>query len=165
MMLAALFSLASLQPVPEPVEPALPPPGRTTLEITRDPIDDSVRAFVVYRAGEARLTVGCNRDRFDGVRVRLADSGWFSPRFLISRRVRHRFDSAPARSGLWRTDDGTLYLGNGSRSRGFVRSLIASQSVAVRAKDVEDRPREYVFSVGGSRPMVEQMLEACGAAD
>jgi hypothetical protein len=163
MTLAALFSLAALQPVPEPVEPPLPPPGRTTLEISSDPIDDSVRAFVVYRAGEARLTVGCNRDRFDGVRVRLSDSGWFSPRFLFTRRVRYRFDSAPARSGLWRTGDGGVHLDGGSQSRSFVRWLAASQRVALRARDVEDRRREFVFATGGSRPLIEQMLDACGA--
>jgi hypothetical protein len=163
MILAAAASLAVVQPVPQPVEPPLPPPGRTTLEISRDPIDDSVRAFVVYRSGEARLTVGCNRDRFDGVRVALWDAGWFAPRFFVGRRsVRYRFDAARPRSTLWRADEGAVYLRGRSRVRGFLRWLAASQSFAIRAKDVEDRRREFVFSTAGSRPQIEGMLEACG---
>lgn len=143
-MLSAAALLGTLQP--DASDPQSPAPGPTTLEVSRDVIDDSIRAFVVYRSGGGRLSVGCDRDRFDGVRVMLSDRGWFAPRLFLRRRpVSFRFDATRPQRQLWRADEGAAYLA-GRRVRHFLRRMAVAERFAIRATDVEDRPREYVFS-------------------
>lgn len=164
-MILAAFSLAfAAQPVVETVQPPLPAPGRTTLEISRDPLDDSVRAFVVFRAGRAQLSVGCNRDQFGGVRVGLTDNAWFTGRTIVGQRpVRVRFDRHRAWSTRWDVDDGMLSLRGREPVTNFIGWMLLSERIAMRTTDVEDRRLDYVFDLRESRAAIEQMLTACGA--
>ena len=137
--------------------------GRTTVDIWRDPLDDSVRAFVTFRVEGGRLTIGCNRDDWRGVRIMLSDRGWFAPSQWRGRRpVRYRFDDARARGAIWRTNEGYVYTQSRRNVRAFLEWMVASDRVAMRSTDVEDREREFVFQIAGARGPLTQMLQACG---
>lgn len=138
-------------------------PGRTTVDIWRDPLDDSVRAFAVFRVEGGRLTIGCNRDDWRGVRIMLADRGWFAPSQWRGRRpVRYRFDDGRARTSIWRTDEGFAYTQSRRNVRSFLQWMVGAQRVSMRATDVENREREFVFQVAGARGPLTQVLQACG---
>jgi hypothetical protein len=140
-----------------------PPPLPMTVEIERDPIDDSVRAFAIARTRDARLSVGCNPRRYRGVRVMLAGSAWLSSSFVSGRRAIHyRFGDAPARRTRWQTRRGVASLRPEPRVLSFLQWMAASDRLAVRTRDVEGRELNLIFPLQGGRAAIDRMLAACG---
>jgi hypothetical protein len=159
--LAAALSMLVVAPGPAPAQQA--PPLPMTVEIERDPIDDSVRAFAIARTRDARLSVGCNPRRYRGVRVMLAGAAWLTPGFVSNRRsIRYRFDDAPARRARWQTRRGFAYLRSARHVLSFMQWIAASNRLAVRTRDVEGREIDLIFALEGGRAAIDRMLTACG---
>jgi hypothetical protein len=169
LILLGFFAQAELPApaVPPPAVPALAPRG-ATFESARDPITDTLSAFAVARAeGGGRLTIGCDADRYEGIRVAFTSRAWLPPERIDTRRrtVHYRFDSTPAGRVHVSTQGRTATLRPESHVLPFLRWIVASERLALRLRDIEGRRVTLLFDLGGSAAAVDRMLDACGRAD
>ena len=162
---ALALATASAQPVDQPL--VLTPlellPRPMLVEIERDPITDTVSAFAIAHARNGRLAIGCDPDRFRGIRVSFRARDWLAEERLLARRrtMPYRFDNALPVRAQWNIDDDTATLRPYSEVPVFVSWLITSQRLVIRSKDIESRDRDLTFSLEGARPAVDKMLEVC----
>jgi len=162
------LAAASAQPADQPL--VLTPlellPRQMIVEIERDPITDAVSAFAVARAHNGHLSIGCDPDRYRGIRVSFRSRNWLAEEgiFARTRKMIYRFDDAAPVRGRWNIKDDTATLRPWSRVPGFVNQAVNSRRLIIRSKDIENRERDLVFTLEGSRPAVAKMLEVCQTA-
>ena len=164
MTFLSLLLLAAQPDMPVPV-PALAVPRPMTVEVERDPISDRVSAYAVARAPNGRLWIGCDPDRYSGLRVFVRGEGWVDSDIIRGGRgLTHRFDSGTPRRLTWDTRRGAAYLRWGAEVSSFLDWLRASRQLVVRARDVEKREMDMVFNLAGAPPALDEMLRACSPA-
>ena len=162
---ALALAAASAQPtdrtlVLTPLE-LLPRP--MVVEIERDPVTDAVSAFAIAHSPKGRLSIGCDPDRYRGIRVSFRSRNWLAEEAFLARRRRmtYRFDNAVPVRGQWNIKNDTATLLPWSDVPVFVSWAVNSRRLVIRSKDIENRERDLVFSLEGSRPAVDKMLEVC----
>jgi hypothetical protein len=159
----AAFGLQANPPVVvKALEPILRP---MTVEVEQDPITDKVSAFAVARSADGRLAIGCDSQRFRGIRVAVRSQGWFSGRNIMTgmRIMPFRFDRQPAIKGNWLIDDDAATLYPSSQIISFLNAATAAQRLTIRTKDIEGRQKDLTFSMVGGGPAIRQMLQICAA--
>ncbi len=139
--------------------------GPAHIEVEQDPITDTVSTFAVAQAENGRLSIGCDPDRFEGIRIALQGRGWFGGENQFTDRlwVKYRFDGAPPQRSRWGTERGSAYLGRQEEVQTFLAWISAADRISIRAKDVENRETDFIFALDDARPAVSRMIEACGA--
>ena len=162
---AIALAAASLQPFDEPL--VLTPldrlPRPMMVEIDRDPITDAVSAFAIARAHNGRLAIGCDPDRYRGMRVTFRSQSWLAAENFFSgvRKMTYRFDQDVPIRGRWDIKDDTAILRPWAQVPAFVSWVVISRQLTIRTKDIENRERDLVFSLEGGRPAIDKMLEVC----
>jgi len=147
--------------VVKPLEPILRP---MVVEIERDPITDTVSAFAVARSSDGRLGIGCDPDRYPGVRVSLRSQAWFHGRPRLTWRhatMTYRFDRAPAEHGRWEVKEDAAILRPPAQIFHFVNSAAAANRLTIRTRDIENREKDLTFSMQGGASAIKQMLQVC----
>lgn len=158
-MLSILLAIAAAAGA----DPVLPP-RPMEVEIGADPITDAVEAWATIRGPDGRLEVGCDRDRHEGIRVRLASRHWLaSGAFRDGRPLISRFDLNPPGRSLWRIEGRTAVLARRRHIAPFLQWLATSERLVVRARDIEGRTVDMHFPLVGVRPALDRVLTACGA--
>ena len=163
-MLFAALALQAAAPVPVRTVVDPPPPRPMTIEVTRDPITDQVRARAsIYDAGQ-RLDVACDPARYEGVHVSFSTRHWMAGDsfFTGERPLIYRFDSARPQRFVWIMRDRGARLAGRGRVVYFLSGLIASEQLVFRSRDVEDRRLDLTFRILGAYPAISTLLEACG---
>lgn len=162
MFLVAL-ALASQAPQLEP-EPL--PPRPMTLEVSRDPITDLVRATASLLDQGRRLDVAC-APTYDGIRVSFTSSHWMAGASILTgeRPIIYRFDSDRPRRQIWIIRDRGARFDGRRRVTRFLRGLIASEYLVVRSRDVEDHRLDLTFRIVDAAPAISGLLEACGEVE
>ena len=164
MMFISLLLAAAQPEMPVPV-PSFAVTRPMTVEVERDPITDRVSAYAVARAANGRLWVGCDPDRFRGLRIFVRAEGWVDSDIIKGGRgVTYRFDGAAPRRLNWDTRRGAAYLRWSNEAASFLGWMRASQRLAVRTRDVEKREMDLIFPLAGAQPALDEMLRACSPA-
>lgn len=159
------LAAAAAQPLDEPL--VLTPlellPKPMVVEIERDPITDAVSAFAVAHARKGRLAIGCDPDRYTGIKVSFRSRDWLADENFItgSRKITYRFDQAVPVRARWDISNDRATLASPWRVPEFLSWVMSSRRLTIRTKDIEKRERDLVFSLEGSRPAVDRMLEVC----
>jgi len=145
-------------------EPPAPPPRPMRVEITRDSISDDLAATAILLDRGSKLTLACEPDDYEGVRVIFTSRHWLagSSLFTGERPLIYRFDEERPRRLVWIMRDRGARLAGRDRVTGFLRGLLTAEQLLFRTRDIEDRPVDVTFRLVGVRPAVEQLLEACG---
>lgn len=145
-------------------EPPSPPPRPMRIEVTRDTISDDVTATAVLQDSGAKLTLTCEPDDYEGVRVIFTSQHWLAGNSLLTgeRPLIYRFDEERPVRLVWIMRDRGARLAGRTRVSRFLRGLIDAERLLFRSRDIEDRPVDVAFRVVGARPAVEQLLAACG---
>ena len=145
-------------------EPPSPPPRPMRVEVTRDTISDDITATATLQDRGAKLTLTCEPDDYEGVRVIFASQHWLagSSFFTGERPLLYRFDEERPVRLIWIMRDRGARLAGRQRVTRFLRGLIAAEGLLFRTRDIEDRPVDIAFRIVGARPAVEQLLAACG---
>lgn len=145
-------------------EPPSPPPRPMRVEITRDTISDDVTAVATLQDGRAKLTLACDPDDYEGVRVVFTSDHWLAGNsfFTGERPLLYRFDEEHPVRLVWIMRDRGARLAGRDRVTRFLRGLITAERLLFRTRDIEDRPVDVAFRIVGARPAVQQLLEACG---
>lgn len=135
-----------------------------TTEVTYDAITDQVRAVATLRAGDYRLEVGCTPYEVRRVWVRLVSNRWFRAGNAFNHHIAfaHRFDDERPRRMMWRVDERSALLVGRDRVDPFIRWLLASDRLIVRAPGPERRRHDLVFEIEGAREAIGRALQACG---
>lgn len=135
-----------------------------TVDTARDPITDAVRTFAVAHSREGHLAIGCDPDRFDGLRVQFISNSWFAGENFVTRAqfMRYRFDEARPRRSRWSVEEQVASLRPLSHVPSFIDWVLASDRLAIRTRDIEDREGDIIFALHGAETAIPQMLEACG---
>lgn len=164
-MMSLSLLLAMAQPeMPVPV-PSFAVPRPMTVEVERDPVTDRVSAYAVARAQNGRLWIGCDPDRYRGLRVYVRGEGWVDSDIIQGGRwVTHRFDGAEPRRLNWDTRRGAAYLRWGAEAGSFLDWMRASKRLVIRTRDVEKREMDLIFPLAGAQPALDEMLRACSPA-
>jgi hypothetical protein len=156
---------AAAQPADQPLilTPLELLPRPMYVEIERDPITDSVSAFAIARAHNGRLHIGCDPDRYRGIRVTFRSRNWLEEEKLFTgrRKMTYRFDDAVPVRARWDIKNDTAILRPWRDLPTFVSWVVNSRRLIIRSKDIESRERDLHFSLEGSRPAVDKMLEVC----
>ncbi|HWH22390.1 MAG TPA: hypothetical protein VNT25_03735 [Allosphingosinicella sp.] len=158
---AALFATgAAAQPLQPAWVPELKP---MSVEIVRDPITDSVSAFAVAQGDKSQLRIGCAPDQYRGIRVYVVGREWLDANHRFTRRatLRHRFDDAPAERSSWRISGRTASLRPLSLVPDFIDRVLNSDRVTFRARNLEDREFDTVYSLRDRAAAINLMLETC----
>jgi hypothetical protein len=159
------LAAAAAQPADQPL--VLTPlellPRPMYVEVERDPITDAVSAFAVAGTQKGRLYIGCDPDRYRGIRVSFRSQAWLADEeaFARTRKMVYRFDEAVPVRGRWDIKDDRATLRPWSKVPGFLSWALVSRRLVIRSKDIEERERDLVFSLEGSRPAIDKMLEVC----
>ena len=145
-------------------EPPSPPPRPMRVEVTRDTISDDVAATATLQDGGAKLTLTCEPDDYEGVRVIFTSQHWLAGNsfFTGERPLVYRFDEEPPVRRVWIMRDRGARLAGRDRVTRFLHQLIGAERLLFRTRDIEDRPVDVTFRVVGARTAVAQLLEACG---
>lgn len=145
-------------------DPPSPPPRPMRVEVTRDTISDDITATATLQDGGAKLTLTCEPDDYEGVRVIFASQHWLAGNsfFTGERPLLYRFDEERPVRLIWIMRDRGARLAGRQRVTRFLRGLIAAEALLFRTRDIEDRPVDIAFRIVGARPAVEQLLAACG---
>jgi hypothetical protein len=145
-------------------EPPSPPPRPMRVEVTRDTISDDVTATATLQDGGAKLTLTCEPDDYEGVRVIFSAQHWLARSSILTgeRPLVYRFDEESPVRRVWIMRDRGARLGGRDTVVRFLRGLIAAERLLFRTRDIEDRPVDIAFRIVGARPAVEQLLEVCG---
>jgi hypothetical protein len=116
------------------------------------------------RSGDNRLELGCTPHERRRIWVRLRSNRWFQGGDPIDGNIsfRSRFDDRPARRWTWSVRERTALLVGRVRVERFVRELVASRQILIRARGPERRRYDLVFEIDGAREAIGQALEACG---
>lgn len=162
---AIALAAASAQTAPQ-MPAALPAEllsGPMTVEVERDPISDAVSAFAVAEARNGRLAIGCDPDRYRGIRVSFRSRHWLAEESFITgtRRMVYRFDGSTPVRGRWVVDEDWATLRPWSRVPDFVRSAASSRRLTIRTSDIENRERDLSFSLEGGAQAIGEMLRHC----
>jgi hypothetical protein len=141
-----------------------PPPRPMSVEVERDTINDRVTATATLRDGSQRLTLSCNPDDYDFVRVAFSSNRWlvFGNFITGERPLVYRFDDMPPRRLIWEVKDRSGRLAGRRRVTEFLRGLIDGQVLIFRTRDVEGHAFDLTFRLVGARAAVAQLLEICG---
>lgn len=141
-----------------------PPPRPMSVEVARDTISDRVSATATLRDGQQRLTLSCDPDEHDFIRVRFTSNRWLVYGNFITgeRPLYYRFDDMPPRRLIWILEDRTGRLGGRHRVTEFLQGLIAGHVLVFRTRDVESHPFDLTFRLVGVRAAVDQLLTLCG---
>jgi hypothetical protein len=164
---ASALSVLNWQAAPpllvQPLEPILRP---MVLEIKRDPITDAMSAFATARSSDGRLSIGCDPDRYRGVRVAVRSQGWFASKKILKTThiMPFRFDRRTAVEGNWRVKDNTATLRPTEQVVSFITAATAANRVTIRTRDIENREKDLTFSVLGGGPAIRRVLQICNAA-
>jgi len=145
-------------------EPPSPPPRPMRVEVTRDTISDDITATAILQDRDAKLTLTCEPDDYEGVRVIFSSQHWLAQNsfFTGERPLLYRFDEERPVRLVWIMRDRGARLAGRQRVTKFLRGLIAAERLLFRTRDIEDRPVDIAFRIVGARPAVEQLLAACG---
>ena len=146
---------------------AIEPPARPMeVEVVRDAITDEIRAHATVRDGGHRLVVSCAPADYQGPRVTFHSRRWLARGNLFTgeRPIIHRFDELPPVRTMWDVEDRHGRLGGDDRVALFLRDLMASDRLVIRARDIEHHRFDMTFRLVDVRPAVEQALAACAAA-
>lgn len=145
-------------------EPPSPPPRPMRVEVTRDTISDDVTVTATLQDGGAKLTLTCEPDDYEGVRVVFSSQHWLAGNsfFTGERPLLYRFDENRPVNWVWIMRDRGARLAGRGRVGDFLREFIDAERLLFRTRDIEDRPVDIAFRIVGARPAVEQLLEACG---
>jgi hypothetical protein len=162
-MLFVALALASQ--VPQPAIEQLPP-RPMTLEVSRDPITDLVRATASLLDQGRRLDVAC-APQYDGIRVSFTSSHWMAGASILTgeRPIVYRFDSDRPRRQIWIIRDRGARFDGARRVTRFLRGLIESEYLLLRTRDVEDHRIDLGFRIVGAAPAISGLLEACGEVE
>lgn len=160
---ASLGQTSGAQVVLTPLAPIERP---MLVEIERDPITDSISAFAVARSSDGRLSIGCDPDRYRGLRVTVHSQAWFAGENLFTgrRAMPFRFDRGAAVNGRWDIEEDAAILRPRAQVAAFINAVPPSGRVTIRTRDIENREKDLVFSTLGGRSAVQQMLRACAAS-
>lgn len=133
------------------------------VEVGRDPITDSLSAFAVASERGGSLAIGCDPDRYRGIRVSFRSKSWLASENLFTgnRRMTYRFDRQAPIRGRWDIDGDQATLRPLSHVPGFVASAAGATMLTIRSRDIEDRERDLAFSLIGARGAIVRMLELC----
>lgn len=154
-MLLIALALAAIEP---------PPPRPMTVEVVRDAITDRIRANATFYDSGQRLTLTCDPEHYDSVRVSVTSNSWLSRGFILTseRPLLYRFDDEPLRRLIWVVHDRTAQLGGRKRVQPFLRQMIDAERLVFRTRDVEEHRLDFTFRLVGARAAVDQLLEVCG---
>ena len=159
------LAAAAAQPADQPL--VLTPlelfPRPMYVEVERDPITDAVSAFAIARTQKGQLYMGCDPDRYRGIRVSFRSRSWLAEEsiFARTRKMVYRFDEAVPVRGRWDIKDDRATLRPWTNVPVFLSWAVNSRRLVIRSKDIEERERDLVFSLEGSRPAIDKMLEVC----
>lgn len=157
MVLIAL-ALAALQPAaaPQPME----------IVIERDPISDRLRATATLRSQGERIEIRCRAPDWGDVHVEYHSRRWLARgNFLTGQQpVTYRFDEQRPVRKLWHVNDRTASFDDRSRAIPFLRALMGSRRLVLRARDIENHRFDTVFTIGESGDAVARLLETCGSS-
>ncbi|HEX8213927.1 MAG TPA: hypothetical protein VF582_00480 [Allosphingosinicella sp.] len=163
--IALAAAAAAGQPVDRPLvlTPLELQPRPMYVEIERDAITDALSAFAIARAHNGRLFIGCDPDRYRGIRVSFRSQSWLAEEGILARTrgMTYRFDQTIPVRARWDIDNDTATLRPWADVPVFVSWLVISRRLVIRSKDIEDRERDLVFSLEGGRPAIDKMLEVC----
>ena len=154
-----LFALAL-----QAAEPVAPPPRPMRVEVTRDTISDDVTASAILQDMDAKLTLTCEPDDYEGVRVVFTSRHWLAGDSIGTRErpLLYRFDEERPVRLIWIMRERGARLAGRSRVTPFLRGLIEAERLLFRSRDIENRPVDITFRIVGARPAVERLLAACG---
>jgi hypothetical protein len=162
---ALALAAAAAQPADRPLvlTPLELQPRPMYVEIERDPITDAVSAFAVARAHNGRLFIGCDPDRYRGIRVAFRSQSWLAEEHFLggTRKMTYRFDQAVPVRARWDIGNDTATLRPYSHVPSFLSWVASSRRLTIRTRDIEKRERDLVFSLEAARPAVDKMLEVC----
>lgn len=155
--------LVAAQPSSDPPLDVLGVP--MSIEVRQDPITDRISAFAVARTDGARLAIGCDPQRWRGLRVVLDPTRAYLPNEPLlsgAHRFPYRFGKTRPRSPRWSGNGNEAFLKGRRETASFVRQALAAPRVAVQIRDVEERTLSFIFSLTGSRTVLPEVLRLCG---
>lgn len=162
--LSGVESSASPAAAPADADPLAPVPRPMEVEVERDAITDHLSAFAVARTPGARIEIGCDLRRHDGVFVRFSGRTWLARGNAITgeRPLWHRFDLDRPVRAFWvvRHRRATLYELDDVGP--FIAHLLASRRLVIRAIDIEDREVDTRFILVDAAPAVDRVIALCG---
>ena len=140
-----------------------PPAEPMSVEVIRDPITDHVRAYATVRARRDRLVVSCDSDEGSQPELAFHSERWLARGNVFTgyRPVTYRFDTRRPRRQMWRVDDRHVALTGQARIASFLAYLMASDSLVIRTRDIENHRVDVTFRLIEVRPAVEQVMSAC----
>lgn len=158
-MLLIVLALAAVQP-----DPLMPEPPR--LEVSRDAIDDRLRAVAIIPGRAGWMSIGCDPLRYQGLRVEVRSPAWLITEDVAtrSRGFQYRFDRTPPWRSRWSTARRTAWLKRNRDTANFIRWAQVSRQVTVRTIDVEQRPVDLVFPLADARDEIDEALRLCSGA-
>jgi len=135
-----------------------------TAEVSRNRITDEVRAVATLRSGDHRLEVGCTPHEARRIWVQLYSNRWFRIGDPLDQGLffTHRFDDGEPGRYKWRVNERRATLVGRSRVEPFIRWLLQSDQVILRAPGPEGRRYDVTFRIEGARAAIDEALQACG---
>lgn len=140
-------------------------PEPATTEISYDRVTGEVRATATFHSGDDRLEIGCTPFEVRRLWVRLRSHRWFREGNVFNGNIAmlFRFDERPPVSMMWSVRERAAMLVGLGRVEGFVRQVVGSDRLIVRAPGPEGRRYDIIFSTEGGRGAIDRALEACGS--
>lgn len=159
-----LIALA-LAAAPPAVAPDPGPPEPMTLDVRRDPITDRVRATATLRADGERIELSCRTERPGEIQVAYHSRHWIARGNFVTgmEPIVYRFDEARPVRRLWRVRDRSASFAASDRVVPFLRGLLTSRRLALRASDIEGHRFDALFAIGETSAAIGGLLETCGS--
>ena len=153
--LGLLAGQAAEQQQPEPVE----------IAIQRDAITDHLRATATLRGEDGRIEIRCESPDWGDVRIEYHSRRWLARGniFTGQQPVTFRFDEGRAYRRLWHVRDRTASFDDKGRVINFLVSMMRSNRLVLRTRDVENHTFDARFEIAEARPAITQLLQTCGS--
>jgi len=139
-------------------------PEPVTSEIAYDRVSGEVRATATLHSGDDRLEIGCTPFEVRRLWVRLRTHRWLREGNVFNGNsvLVFRFDERPPIRMMWSVRERAALLVGIGRVERFVRRVVDSRQLIVRAQGPEGRRYDITFSTEGARDAIGYALEACG---
>ncbi len=135
-----------------------------TSEITYDRVTGEVRTTATFHSGDDRLEIGCTPFEVRRLWVRLRSHRWLREGNVFNGDaiLMFRFDEQPPIRMMWSVRERAAMLVGLGRVERFVRRVVDSRQLIVRARGPEGRRYDITFSTEDARDVIGRALEACG---
>lgn len=134
----------------------------------KDPITDKEVVMAIWASGNDALTVACSPEQ-KSIRVAMmSDRHYFGHTGLLTAAwgLTYRFDQAEPVRGDWYHDKDTVENFESGVVVPFIRGLLSSQKVVIRARENFGRGDDFdtTFEIGDARPAIETVVRECGTS-